>query len=250
MPNDTQDWAGISLATFGANGLVAQVSAPSGQSASVGVALPLGTLSVAFRTVVTSGGVVRPAILSINDSSGSQYVVQNPVDDVNWGFAPVVDIAGLNVQLNNTVGAGNTAYRTDVYALPSNAASAFFDRGNQTIVPVANTGTPAPWQAALATPVTQFRNSVGITSLVAGVAGQVIYPHWGQLVVDSGGSCVATIEDDSGGPIILELVPVTNGMVFGSFKGDALPAGHGLRLQVYSLPVAGNVRAILGYSQQ
>ena len=250
MPNDTQDWAAISLATFGAQGLVAQVAAAVGQDHVQFFTLPLGTLSLAFRTVITGGTTVRPAVLSIADAAGSLYSVQNPVDTANWGFAPAVDIAGLEVDLNNNFGPGDTTVRTDVYALPNNAATAFYDRGNQSIVPVANTGTPAPWQAALNPPVTQFRAAVGTTTLVAGVAGKIIYPHWGQLVVDSGGSTVATIEDDTGSPILLELVPVTNGMVFGSFKGDPLPAGHGVRLQVFSLPVAGNVRAIFGYSQQ
>jgi hypothetical protein len=108
----------LSQAGYGVSTLVLTLDAGVGQDVTKFLDLPAGTLSVAVKTTVTSGSVVRPAILSVGDRAGTSYLVQSPVNTGAWAFVSVVDAAGLEVELNNNVGAGTTAFETLVYASP------------------------------------------------------------------------------------------------------------------------------------
>ena len=252
MANDTPDWTNTHLTTFGDGALVAQLAAASGVDSTQTYDLPVGTLSIAFRTVVTGGTTVRPAILSIADHVGSLYEVQSPVDTLNWGFAPVVDILGLEVDLNNSVGSGDAALRTDIYALPVPAATAFYDRGNQTILPVQRDGDPLPWEAPNLFPVRISGVIAAGANLLlrAGAAGQTIYlfdiPLTFDAVVATGD--LSLDETSSGTKRVTWNQSVTVPALF-SGKGVKLAASEGAQLHNNNGAAAITVRGAAMLSQ-
>lgn len=252
MSNDTPDWTNTHLTTFGDDALVAQVPAASGVDTLETFTLPIGTLSLAFRTVVTSGVTVRPAILSIEDSTGNAYAVQNPIDTLNWAFCPAVDIAGLTVDLNNNVGSGDANLRTDVYALPVPVATAFYDRGNQTILPVQRNGDPLSWEAPNLFPVRISGVIAAGANLLlrAGAAGQTIrlfdIPLTFDAVVATGD--LSLDETSSGTKRVTWNQSVTVPALF-SGRGVKLAVGEGAQLHNNNGAAAITVRGAAMLSQ-
>lgn len=192
----------LAQSTFGQMTLVGKVTAASGVDTVKAFALPAGTQSIAVASRVSAGTIVRPAILSISDSTGNgnAYITQNPIDTFNWAFAPVVDATGISVDLNNGIGPGDTTFETTVYASPLPLATAIFVGGNQAPLPVVNAAgnildvslqksTPAPWDAPnlLALRFTRTFPTTAATAaqIIAGVANQQIYIHELALVWDA-----------------------------------------------------------------
>lgn len=263
-------------AAFGAWTQQGTVSAASGVESRQSFTVPAGTQSVAYVTTITSGSLVRPAILSIEDANGSLFASQNPVDDLNYGFAPVVGTTVV-VDLDNTHGPGDTAFQTILFATPlpivvalATAATTPFvnvfqvgskniqlgQTGQASSLPVAPATdyNPTLWQAPQKT-VFATRTTAGTTTLLAGVANQKIRVFGWQIDCDEGagagsGASLITLEDDASAlPVGFFFTNPGGGGITGFEAGLPLPVGAGLRLNVAVIGTNMAARVRAGVSQ-
>lgn len=242
----------LSQSVIGVSTLVDTVNAAVGADVTHNnVPLPAGTQTVAVKTTITSGVQVRPAILTIADADGTTYIVQNPVNNTSWVFASVVDVKNLEIELNNNIGPGTTAYQTVVYASPLPLES-----GTQPVsgtVAVSSVGGTVAvleggWKFLRVAGTLVGGSGNGITPIAA-VGGQTIFLKRVTLTIDTAQAAGSSIHLVDGAPAgtIFHDVP-TNVLAPPAFEGGggALTLGNAFSVWV---DVGGTLRGSVVYRQ-